>query len=104
MHLKKTLLWCLTILIMGAGLLRVTPVNAMDCRFLNPLLPQGQDPSVVFHEGFYYLVQSGAGGLTVAKSATITGLGQAEPVPVFSPPPGMDYSYDLWAPEIAYLQ
>lgn len=104
MHLKKILLWCLTVLMMGAGLFSITPVNAMDCRFLNPLLPQGQDPSVVFHEGFYYLVQSGAQGLTVAKSATITGLGQARPVPVFAPPPGMPYSFDLWAPEIAYLR
>ena len=78
------------------------PVHGIDCVFKNPLLPLGQDPSVVFQQGFYYLVQSNAGKLTIARSATLTGLGSAEPVPVFVPPTGQPYSYDMWAPELFY--
>jgi GH43 family beta-xylosidase len=81
----------------------VTPLRAIECEFQNPLIQFGQDPSVVYHDGFYYLVQSNAGQLTIAKSETITGMGSAEPVPVYSPPPGEQYSYDMWAPELQYI-
>ncbi|MBI5668652.1 MAG: family 43 glycosylhydrolase [Chloroflexi bacterium] len=84
------------------GLLPVAPAHAIECVFKNPLLPQGQDPSVVYHDGYYYLVQSNAGHLTIAKSDTLTDLGDAEPVTVFTPPPGQPYSYDMWAPELFY--
>ena len=77
--------------------------RAVDCVFRNPLIAQGQDPSVVYKEGFYYLVQSN-GSLNITKSSTITGLGSAIPVTVFTPPQGEDYSYDVWAPELVYLR
>ncbi len=85
-------------------LAKPSTAGAISCAFRNPLLMQGQDPSVVYKDGAYYLVQSTGGRLTVAKSSTITGLGRAEPVPVFAPPTGQPYSYDMWAPEIAYLR
>lgn len=66
----------------------------MAYTFRNPLLAQGQDPSVVYKDGAYYLVQSTGGNLTIAKSSTITGLGRAEPVTVYTPP-GEAYSYDM---------
>ncbi len=81
-----------------------SPTSAISCAFRNPLLAQGQDPSVVYKNGAYYLVQSTGGSLTVAKSSTITGLGRAEPIAVFTPPSGQAYSNDLWAPELAYLR
>lgn len=84
-------------------MLPLTNVNAVDCVFKNPIIAQGQDPSAVFYDGYYYLVQSTAGQLTIAKSATLTGLGQAAPVPVYVPPMGQPYSYDLWAPELVRL-
>lgn len=99
--MKRSLFLCLFLLfVMGEV---VKPVYAVECTFRNPLIPFGQDPSVVYQAGFYYLVQSSGGMLTIAKSDNITGLGRAEPVPVFTPPPGEDYSYDLWAPELVYL-
>lgn len=84
-------------------LLPVREVGAIDCVFRNPIIARGQDPSVVQHEGNYYLVQSNAGQLTIAKASTLTGLGSARPVPVFAPLPGETYSYDMWAPELVYL-
>ena len=93
------LLWCL-IGMLGFG----NPLTsfAEDCVFTNPILKAGQDPSVIFHAGYYYLVQSNGGKITIAKSATITGLGSAQAVSVFNPPPNEDYSYDMWAPELFY--
>lgn len=49
------------------------------------------------------MVQS-MGSLSITKSDTITGLGSAIPVTVFTPPPGEEYSYDVWAPELVYLR
>jgi GH43 family beta-xylosidase len=80
-----------------------SPVKAADCELQNPLIQFGQDPSVVYQDGYYYLVQSNSGQITIAKSETITGLGQAEAVPVFIPPEGEAYSYDMWAPELQYI-
>lgn len=77
---------------------------AVECTFLNPLIAAGQDPSVVYHEGYYYLVQSTASGLTITKSDTITGLGSELSVQVYAPPPNQPYSYDLWAPELLYIR
>src|SRR5215213_5259930 len=82
----------------GAG-----KAQAVSCAFRNPIIPQGQDPSVVYKDGFYYLVQSN-GNLTIAKSPTISGLGSAQPVTVFTTPSGQPYSYDVWAPELVYLR
>jgi GH43 family beta-xylosidase len=90
-------------LLAGALFITITPTGALTCSFRNPLIQFGQDPSVVYQDGSYYLVQSGASGLTITKADTITGLGRAEPAVVFVPPPGQPYSYDLWAPELAYL-
>ncbi len=95
----RVLLLLLGVLIM---LLPSSPIHGIDCVFRNPLIAQGQDPSVVFQDGFYYLVQSNAGRLTIARSETLTGLRDAGPVPVFTPPAGQPYSYDMWAPELFY--
>jgi GH43 family beta-xylosidase len=82
----------------GAG-----KTQAVSCAFRNPIIAQGQDPSVVYKDGFYYLVQSN-GNLTITKSPTISGLGSVQPVTVFTTPPGQPYSYDVWAPELVYLR
>lgn len=97
LKLSMTLMAGVVVAVTGA-----TPASALDCTFLNPVLPQGQDPSVVYQDGYYYLVQSN-GTLTITRSETMTGLGRAEPVTVFEPPRGQPYSYDVWAPELHYI-
>lgn len=96
--------WAPVLLVSLLCIIPFWETNAVDCVFRNPIIAQGQDPSVVFHDGYYYLAQSTAGKLTITKSATLTGLGKAEPVPVYEPPPGEPYSYDLWAPELVFLR
>lgn len=54
---------CLTLVLAGAG---VAPISAVECSFLNPIIPLGQDPSVVYQDGSYYLVQSVGGSLAIS--------------------------------------
>lgn len=97
-HLRWILIACLL------AVVPVSPSEAlMDCTFTNPLIERGQDPSVVYHDGYYYLVQSGD-GLNIRRSETITGLASAEPVTVYRSPEGEAYSYDQWAPEIFHYE
>lgn len=80
------------------------PAHAIECSFTNPLIEPGYDPSVVYKEGVYYLLQSVAGSsLTLIRSETLTGLGSAQPTTIYTPPGGQPYSYDLWAPELIVL-
>ncbi len=95
---------CIALVFIGSPVVQAadTPPKIV-CAFKNPLLPKGQDPSVVYHDKFYYLVQSDAGGLSIRKAANLTELGGAPKVTIYTPPPGQPFSYDLWAPELVYL-
>ena len=103
---KRFRSWNLVIVsvIMISLLAQPNPAKAMSCAFKNPLIDRGQDPSVVYHQGYYYLVQSDAGSLFIKKSALLTELGRAPNNTIFTPPPGKPYSADLWAPELVYLK
>jgi GH43 family beta-xylosidase len=76
------------------------------CSFKNPLMIAGQDPSVIFHEGFYYLVQSNNSDFSIGirRAEYLTDLGTAENVTIWSAPPNTVYSRDIWAPELQYIQ
>jgi GH43 family beta-xylosidase len=87
----------LLVLLLAFG---TTPAAAIECAFRNPIIPFGQDPSVIYVDDRYYLVQSMAGTLTLTVADTLTGLGRTQPVPIFTPPPAQAYSYDVWAPEL----
>jgi GH43 family beta-xylosidase len=73
---------------------------------LRPLLA-GQDPSVVWRDGWFYLVQSenwnGGAGLFVYKSRTLAGIGQGEKVCVWRAPSRGGMSRNVWAPELVWL-
>lgn len=103
MPIRCRLLAACVLLVVSFTFLAPAPAGAIACSFKNPLIARGQDPSVVYHDGYYYLIQSDAGGLQLKKSATLTDLGSAPNVTIFTPPPGQPYSYDLWAPELVYI-
>jgi GH43 family beta-xylosidase len=89
----------LALILAPAGL----SVRAVECTFLNPLIPFGADPSVIYHDDSYYMVQSNGTGLSIIQSETITGLDLSQARVVYTAPPGQPYSYDLWGPELEYL-
>jgi len=54
-------------------------------------------------DGYYYLTFSNNVNITLYRSRTLTDWNTAESQTLWTPPPGMAYSTDLWAPEIHFL-
>ncbi|MDR0902075.1 MAG: family 43 glycosylhydrolase [Opitutaceae bacterium] len=73
--------------------------NSGELTFTNPLIP-GADPWVFFHDGFYYCTATGGSQLNGRKVANLPDLPHAGPVTLWRPPPGRDYSRNLWSPKI----
>ncbi len=77
--------------------------------FINPTIAHGADPSVVLVKGVYYSVQSGcahsgaAPVICIRSAATLSALGRATPVLVWTAPDTGPNSREIWAPEIANL-
>lgn len=78
-------------------------VNAQQT-FTNPLLPAGADPWCIYKNGYYYYTHTTGRNITLWKTGNIAWLQKAEKKIVFTPPPGTEYSKELWAPEIHFLQ
>lgn len=71
--------------------------------FTNPIAQSGNDPWLIFHDGYYYYCLSAKGGVCVARIENIYELDSAKPVKIWTPPEGTMYSKELWAPELHYL-
>ncbi len=76
----------------------------VSCAFTNPILTPGQDPSAVYHDGFYYLLQTDGLNLDLRKSAQLTELGNVQPVRIFTLPQNTAYSQELWGPELVFAR
>jgi GH43 family beta-xylosidase len=74
----------------------------------NPILPQGQDPYIYYHDGWYYhiFVEKPFGWcpIQLRKSRSIQTLSGSSVVDVWVPPHRGDASKHLWAPEIHYVR
>lgn len=66
--------------------------------YTNPILPTGADPWVTKYEGYYYLTYTTATNITIYRSPSLTDWTDADAKLAFDPPPGQNYSTDLWAP------
>src|SRR5690606_4254837 len=71
-----------------------------DKTFTNPLLPSGPDPWAIYHEGNYYYIKSGGGGIILMRTPDITDLQNAEKKVIWKAPETDDHSREIWAPEI----
>jgi GH43 family beta-xylosidase len=71
--------------------------------FTNPLLPSGADPWVIYHKGYYYYTNSLQNKLNIWKVKNLANLASAEKKTVWVPPSNTQYSKELWAPELHYL-
>lgn len=71
--------------------------------FYNPLLLSGADPWVIFHDGFYYYMNTTGANLTIWKTRDITDLEHADKRVVWTPPSSGPYSKEIWAPELHFL-
>src|SRR5688500_4904426 len=71
--------------------------QAQSCTFANPIRYPGQDPSMVYRNGNYYLVQSVNDTVVVRRSTTLAGLRTAANVVVWDPT-NPAYDREVWAP------
>ena len=66
--------------------------------------PNGADPWLFYHDGFYYYIATAAGnGLQLVKAANIGDLATATSTQIYKPEKGHEYSAHLWSPEIHYF-
>ncbi len=66
--------------------------------------PNGADPWLFYHDGFYYYIATAAGqGLQLVKATNLGDLATATSVQIYKPEKGHEYSAHLWSPEIHYF-
>jgi len=74
---------------------------------VNPIVKNGQDPWLIYHEGYYYYCGSSGNAssmwIFVSKARRLQGIGAVPAVRVWTPPSGTAYSKEIWAPELHYL-
>lgn len=104
-HIAAYSLFCLVILLWSWGCDKKTSTDknskvSVDSTFTNPLLPNGADPSAIYHEDNYYYIKSKARRIILRKTPDITDLVNAEKDTIWIPPKGTRYSKQLWTPEI----
>jgi GH43 family beta-xylosidase len=95
----------LTLVPMGGARLRISsfPVVGAVSTYTNPLLPSGPDPYSCYKDGYYYYTHTMGNRLDLWKTKDITDLRHAEHKTIYTPPAGTEWSRDLWAPEIMFL-
>ncbi|MBC7744253.1 MAG: glycoside hydrolase family 43 protein [Flavobacterium sp.] len=71
--------------------------------FTNPLLPSGPDPWSTYKDGYYYYTHTLQDSLVIWKIKNLADLKTAERKTIFIPPPNTNWSKELWAPEIHFL-
>lgn len=71
--------------------------------FTNPLLPGGADPWVIYQNGYYYYTHTTGTKLVIWKTRNMANLAQAERKVIWTPPAGTNYSHELWAPELHFI-
>lgn len=69
----------------------------------HPLFPDGADPWITFHDGYYYYTHTTRVNITVWKSRTIAGLPTGEMRVVWEAPATGLMSKEIWAPELHIL-
>ncbi len=90
-------------LVLVAALLTAAAASAQT--FTNPILGEtSADPSIVFYNGYYYHAgTANVPGIAVRKASSITGLGSAPAVTVWTAPASGMYSQEVWAPELQLI-
>jgi GH43 family beta-xylosidase len=108
MHTSQQRRWVslLIAVLLCAPLLGCTATAAAPITPPPSLIGVGQDPSVVLHEGFYYLVQSinGDRDIAVSRAPTLADLAHASREIVWHHRPGSWLCCNVWAPELFYDQ
>jgi GH43 family beta-xylosidase len=100
----RRILFLLLVLVLSFGY--AGQASAEPCMFYNPIFYQGEDPSIIFHDGFYYYVKAVNNGLDsgveLRKAAYLTDFAKTDAVRIWTVPASGPTSKDIWAPELTY--
>lgn len=80
------------------------PASYPDRSFTNPLLPSGADPWAVYHDGYYYYMQTTGNRLVLWKTRDLSRLAEAPKKTIWTPPAHTQWSKQIWAPEIHFME
>ena len=72
--------------------------------FQNPVVAHGQDPWVIRWQANYFFCQSRGGGIWVNHAARLEDIGLNYWQCVWHAPTGTNYSKEIWAPELHFIQ
>ncbi|RSK33262.1 glycoside hydrolase family 43 protein [Hymenobacter metallilatus] len=93
--------------LLGAGLVACVAAAAQaqqpPATFRNPLRPEGPDPWVIWHGGFYYYTHTTGHNITLWKAHALSAVAQAPAAVVWTPPATGPNSAEIWAPELHRL-
>lgn len=78
-------------------------VLAQQKTFTNPLLPSGADPWCIYKGGYYYYTNSEGDRLSIWKTKSMADLKNAVKKTIWIPPQNTNYSKELWAPELHFI-
>src|SRR5690625_3167202 len=71
--------------------------------FTNPILPSGPDPWAIYHNGYYYYMNTLGDRLAIWKTRDLAYLKSAKKETIWKPPKSGMYSKDIWAPELHFI-
>ena len=72
--------------------------------FNNPLFNSGADPWIIFKDGFYYYTNTSGSRLFIRKARNLEELKSSEPITIWTPLQGTNYSREIWAPELHFIK
>jgi len=75
-----------------------------ESTFRNPVAPDGHDPWIIQKDGLYHYCYSHRGAIWVNSNPKLQDAVQFEGTQVWRPERGKQYSRELWAPELHFLQ
>lgn len=70
---------------------------------VNPVAPNGHDPWVIQENGTYYYLYSHNGSIWLNQNDQLQDVVQFTGQKIWTPPKGTDYSEEIWAPEIFFI-
>ncbi|HEX7064506.1 MAG TPA: glycoside hydrolase family 43 protein [Bacillales bacterium] len=73
--------------------------------FTNPIVTFSDtpDPWIIHKDGYYYLTFTTGANINVWKSKSLVDWEEAKKQMVWLPPVGTEHSYDIWAPELHWI-
>jgi GH43 family beta-xylosidase len=93
----------IVILILRAQTLFCQDSGLASETFANPIFPSGPDPWITQKDGYYYYSRSSGNGLALRKGKTLQELRSSDQKIVWKAPSGTNYSKDIWAPELHFI-